>query len=167
MWNSVVLSYMTMNEACIYLSNEPVEYSLVQLVFFVTESNIMQCQCYSMPRWRWLAAYHATWSTSSCLFLELLSSSLNENVTSTSRWRLQSLLGQNWGTVVMPQDEIIAVWDQRCCFFNWRDYTALNDREDDLAYTEEIWRRWPLCVTRYYWRDWGEPEKVQSQSLAS
>jgi len=30
-----------------------------------------------------------------------------------------------------------AVWDQRCCF-DCRDYTASNDREDDLVYTEEI-----------------------------
>ena len=33
-WNLAVLSYMTMNKACIYLWNEPVKYSLVQLVFF-------------------------------------------------------------------------------------------------------------------------------------
>jgi len=62
-------------------------------------------------------------------------------------------------------NEINAVGDQRCCF-DCRGYTASNDREDDLIYTEEIWRRWPSCVTRNYWRDWGEPEKVQSQSLA-
>jgi len=34
---------------------------------------------------------------------------------------------------VIPQDnEISAVWDQRCCF-DCRDYTASNDGEDDLV----------------------------------
>lgn len=47
-------------------------------------------------------------------------------------------LDRTEGRLMIPQDnEINAVWDQRCCF-DCRDYTVSNDREDDLVYTEEI-----------------------------